>query len=75
MKFHGKTVRAFKESTGEEVQPGDLVVSFRGEAGGLMGVTKLPSPGKSGNVHVQTPDGHNFYNYPQVWGLRLEVED
>lgn len=76
MEIYGKNVRVFRDrGIDQEVTYGDSVVSFRGQAGTFISVSKPPVPGKSGQVHVKAADGHDYWNYPQVWGLRLEVED
>jgi hypothetical protein len=74
MPKHGpETARLINEETGEEVQPGDTVLTFRGEATVFRYVSSLPEFGKSGKVFTDIRPGGEFY--PQVFGCRILTRD
>jgi hypothetical protein len=70
---------AYHEESGERIEPGDPVTSFRGERGYLRRLDAARVPGKSGKVTVELADvetDHLFdrlvHHYDKVWGLRVE---
>jgi hypothetical protein len=70
---------AYDEVTGERVEPGDPVTSFRGTRGYLRRLDRARSLGYSGKVTVELADVETeylfdrlVYHYDNVWGLRVE---
>ncbi len=64
-------MRLIHKSTGKEVQIGDAVTSFRGEAATVSYVSKPHSPASTGRVGV---DGGEFF--PSVFDLEwVDRED
>jgi hypothetical protein len=50
-------MRLVWSESGEEVQVGDELCSFRGDFWRFCGLEEWPSPGKSGKVRAQSPAG------------------
>lgn len=65
------------KSTGREVHPGNVLVSFRGEAWILHSWTEPGDPGQSGKVSVHRPDqdpAHAREFFVTVFGLTWKEE-
>lgn len=68
-------LRAFSEETGQPVEIGDNVVSWRGTRGILASIDRPRGPGHSGKVTVRVSETLlTQQNYDSVWGLRVEPE-
>ncbi len=68
-------LRAVSIDTGEPVEIGDNVVSFRGERGVLASLDRPEGPGHSGKVTVRVGlDAVERQHYDGVWGLRVLPE-
>jgi hypothetical protein len=71
---------AIDEKTGERVNPGDKVVTFRGEELVFDRISDYPVFGKSGKVLVKDPtveEGKPFHTrefYPSVINVKLDRE-
>ena len=70
------TLYAYNEKTGEQVNVGDTVSSFRDELATVVSLSRATIPGKSGKVvvewHGETPSGARGYEqeyYDGVFGL------
>lgn len=79
MRVPGFYFVAYDEESGNMVEIGDPVHSFRGDRGVLRGLDAARVPGKSGKVAVELmsdgdDDGTMVYHYDKVWGLRVEAE-
>ena len=59
---------AFSQVTGNVIEIGETVVSFREETGTLQSINRAPMLGKSAKVSV---DGREYY--AQVWGLEIHT--
>lgn len=68
-------LRAFDERTGEPVNIGDTVTSFRGETATLHKLDRARETGRTGKVTVKADDGTLLYHYDNVWSLRVEDVD
>lgn len=62
-------LKAYDERTGEEVKPGDIVTSFRGEEFIFKRATRERTEGKSGKVVAKSTDGLCSEYYDKVFGL------
>lgn len=60
------------ENTGDVVNVGDEIVSFRGELADFAGVVKLPEGASEGRIAVHWHEaGVRAYYYPSVFGLKI----
>jgi hypothetical protein len=71
---------AVDEKTGERVNVGDKVTTFRGEELEFAGISQYPTYGKSGKILVKDPaiaEGDHFRTqeyYPSVINVKLDRE-
>lgn len=65
-------MKVVHEYTGDVVNVGDEIVSFRGEIASFMGVVKFPSGASEGKIAVQLHEaGVRSYYYPSVFALKI----
>lgn len=80
-KYGPQVARLVNEETGEEIQPGDQVVTFREETVIFQYVSRLPEPGKGGKIVVKERflNLHNVVKelereyFPSVLEARIEL--
>jgi hypothetical protein len=68
-------MKVVHEYTGDIVNVGDEVVSFKGELASFMGVVKAPGGASEGKIAVHWHDaGVRMYYYPSVFALKILPE-
>jgi hypothetical protein len=65
-------VKVIHQYTGDVVNVGDEVVSFRGELATLLGISKIPGGASEGRVQVRWVDSeYELSYYPSVFALEI----
>lgn len=68
-------MRLIHKSSGETVEVGDVVTTFRGESAIVTGRERPRSPASAGRIYIQQ-DGYNNGYYPSVVDCEwIERED
>lgn len=68
------SARLILRGTGEEIEEGALIKTFRDEPVRFLHITRLPGGGSGGKVLLQRQDGAPHEYYPSVVRCYIEAE-